>query len=132
MTVLTTAAVRLLTKYCAASIRSNSPRKFSTENAFGKNFGGTAMTSEPALKEQLTTYRYGNSQNTVRTTDSAIPIFFPILIFFFIFLPPRQLTFFFGFHKLCINTSVKITNTAMKITAMALAYPTWLYLASVL
>ena len=55
ITVLTTATVRLLTKNCAVSIRSNSPTKFSTEKAFGKNFGGTATTSEPALKEQHTT-----------------------------------------------------------------------------
>ena len=77
--------------------------------SLGKKLGGTAITSEPGLKEQQITYIYGKSQPIVRTTDNMIPIFFPISLFFF------------GFHKLCINTSVNTTKTTINTTAIALA-----------
>ena len=56
--------------------------------SLGKKLGGTAITSELGLKEQQITYIYGKSQPIVRTTDNMIPIFFPISLFFFTFMPP--------------------------------------------
>ena len=56
ITVLIKEALKLLNRNPSASILSNSPPKFSTENTFGKKLGGTAITSDPGLKEQQITY----------------------------------------------------------------------------
>ena len=55
MIVLIRATVRLLNKNFIASILSNSPEKFSIEKTLGKNFGGTAITSDPGLNAQQIT-----------------------------------------------------------------------------
>lgn len=55
----------------------------------GKNEGGTAITSDPFLKEQDITYRYGNNQNNVNNAEIIIMAVFLADFFSIVIFSPR-------------------------------------------